>query len=187
MKVFKLIVAIIVMGWSIGYFIFLDSVKYFSLDKSTLSDVVIIFGGKKQHLYTGAQLVKLGYSPYMFVTGDKPFSEYIPFLKSYNIAEQHFIFNVDFAHEYKDYALEASMFMRQNKFKSARIVADSSQIARAMIEIRSHVSIDTLLVPHPVSLKGSGHVKLFIEYNKFVFIYLSNILGFASNISLVYT
>ena len=187
MRIFKIIIAVIVMVWSIGYFVFLDSVKNFSLDTSTISDVIIVFGGKKQRLYTGVQLIKLGYSQHMFVTGDKPFSEYTSFLKLHKISEERFIFDVDFAHDYKDYALEASMFIRKNKFNSARIVADASQVSRAMMEMKSHVALGTLLVPHPVSLKGSGYINLFVEYNKFVFVLLANTLGFANAISLVYS
>lgn len=187
MRVLKLIIAICILIWSVGYFTFLNSSKNFTIDTSNLSDVVIVFGGKKQRLYTGVQLVKLGYSPYMFVTGDKPLSEYLSFLKAHKISREHFIFDVDFAHQYKDYALEAAIFIRKNQFTSARVVADASQISRAMIEIRSHVAIGTKLIPHPVSFKGGNYTKMFVEYNKFVFVFLANMFGFANNVSLLYT
>lgn len=187
MKALNFILSLLIFIWCIAFFWFVHSAKSFELEKRTKTDTIIVFGGSKQRLYTGAQLVKLGYAPRLFVTGNKPAEEYASFLKQMDLQPNEFIFDIEYAHSYKDYGLEAALFLKRYGIKSARLVAPSYQMGRALIEMNSNLPFGIIVIPHPVSMKKIDYNLLFIEYNKFVLMFVANILGFAHEINLSYS
>lgn len=187
MRVINLLISILVFIWCIGYFWFIHEAESFELENRTQTDTIIIFGGNKQSLYIGVQLVKLGYAPIMFVTGDRPAEEYTPFLREQNITSNQVVFDVEYANENNDYGREAATFMRRYKFETARLVAPSYQIKRALIDMNANLPMLSKVIPHPVSLKKHNYNMLFFEYNKYVLMFVANILGIANEVDLSYS
>lgn len=187
MRALKFILSLLIFVWCLAFFWFVHTTQNFELEKRTQTDSIVVFGGNKQRLYIGAQLVKLGYAPQLFVTGNKPAEEYIPFMAKMRLLQNQFIYDVEYAHSYKDYGLETSLFLKRYGLKSARLVAPSYQMKRALIELNANLPFGVGVVPHPVSMKKIDYNLLFIEYNKFVLMFAANILGFAHEIHLSYS
>ena len=187
MRIVKVTFYLLVLAWCVGYFRFIYISQNYTLENKTTTDTIVVFGGNAQRLYTGAKLVKFGYAPYIFVTGNKPSEEYMPFLKEQNLSPDRFIYDVKYAGSNHDYGLETALFLRRYNFSSARLVSPSYQISRAMIELNANLPLNISVIAHPVSLKHKNYTLLFIEYNKYVLMFVANILGIAHEINLSYS
>lgn len=186
MRVIRFFANLIIFAWCIGYFKFIYDAEHFSLENRSITDVVVVFGGNKQRLYTGAQLVKLGYAPLMFVTGDKPGNEFKAFIAEHKLTQDQFVYDFEHKEKNKDHGRDAARFINKYEFKSVRLVVPSFQIDRALIELKSNLSPYITIIPHSISIKQKNYNDLFIEYNKYVLMLVANLFGVADEVNLSY-
>lgn len=186
-KLVSTIVNIVVLCWSVGYFYFKTSTEKYTLDNTTTTDVVVVFAGTKQKLYTGAQLVQYGYAPMLFVTSNRPYSYYSSFLTNSSLEKSQFIFDNEYATDLKDYGNETSKFVQKYRFDSIRLVASADEMPRALVDLHSKLPQYFIIVPHQVSKKTNNYWGVFIEYNKFLLIYLASLIGKANELNLSYS
>jgi uncharacterized SAM-binding protein YcdF (DUF218 family) len=186
MKIIRLLLSLIVLTWIGGFFYFKEATKDFTLESKTITDAIVVFGGNKNGLYVGAQLLRLGYAPLVYITGKKPAEEYNNFLKSQKLVPEQFIFDVSFAGD-NDFAKETATFLKKYHFDTIRLVVSADQMPRALIEVRALIPASALVIPHPISRKNNDYNALFIEYNKLLLTYLYNYFGLARELNLPYS
>ena len=185
MEKVKFLLSVIILSWVAGFFYYIHVIDNYTLENKTITDVIVVFGDSKQKLYTSSQLLKLGYAPLVYITGKTPASEYQNFIKSQNLTLQQFIFDTSFAGNH-DYAKETAIFMDKYNADSIRLVISSSQMPRAMLEIKSRAPRGSIIIPHPVSRKTSDYGALFREYNNFVFVYFIIYFGLKFELNIPY-
>lgn len=110
MKGFRLTIASILILWCGGFFYYVYVVENTSNDNRKITDAIVVFGGNKQRLYAGVQLLKFGYAPLIFITGDKPEEEYKNYLRTQNLAPEQFIFDEYLAKNKQNHALDKQCF-----------------------------------------------------------------------------
>lgn len=109
----SIIILIIYLAWAVGFFYFYKTVDDYTLETQTITDAIVVFGNNRQSLYAGAQLLKQGYAPVVFITGKKPDVRYYNyFLKSQNLSADKFIFDNSFEGE-NNYAVETAIFLKK--------------------------------------------------------------------------
>lgn len=185
MNILKKFLLLTFFTWSIGFFIFLHSAYNFTIDYKTSTDAVVIFGASKQRLYAGSQLVKLGYSPMIFIVADKPAMEYVPFLIEQGLSPSQIVTNSE-ADSLKDYGTETALFLKEHNFQTIRLVAPSYQIKRAEVEVETKLPGEIIVIPYPVSLKRPDYYLLLAEYNKLLLSIFARFFGLYNEISLSY-
>lgn len=187
MRIFNFIILVTIFSWCAGYFVFLYNGSKSKLEDNRFSDTIVVFGGNKQSLYVGAQLVKYGYAPSVFVTGDKPEEDYKAFLVENNISSDQFIYDVENANGGINDAKEVALFMRKNEFNSARIIAGSYQVSRAAVEIKANLPNRVTIIQHGIEPKKTDYLMIFKEYNKFLLVFMADLVGMANEVNLSYS
>ena len=93
MKIFKLTLSLLIFAWCAGFFYFISYTKNITNTNRNITQAIIVYGGNKERLYVGAQLLKLGYATVVYITGDKPKSDYDNFIRVNNLTSSQFIFD----------------------------------------------------------------------------------------------
>jgi hypothetical protein len=187
MKIFKLTVSLLLLTWCAGFFYFLHYTKNISNENRNMTEAIIVYGGNKQRLYIGAQLLKLGYAPIIFVTGDKPKEEYTNFIKSNNLIPEQFLFDYALANNNLNPINDALAFLKKYQFQTARVVVNSTQLPRARLEYTSKAPFDIALIFHAVSKKDERTFPIFVEYLKYCVILFTSFVGIEDELDLSYT
>lgn len=186
MKALKITSLLLFIIWCGGFFAFIYKVNNISNNNRSMTESIVVFGGKRQNLYTASQLLKLGYAPLAFITGDKPKSHYMNFFKAQKLAPEQFIFDENISKGDKNYAEEVAQFLYKYQFQSLRLVADADQMPRALKEL-SYTLPDIIVIPHPISIKNKNYTKIFVEYCKYTAILVTYSLGFQNAFNLSYS
>lgn len=186
MKTIKLIVFLSIFAWCTGFFYFLSYTKNINNTNRSITQAIIIYGGNKERLYVGAQLLKLGYAPVVHITGYKPGNEYDDFIKVNNLVKEQFIFNKNLSNNDLSSLENTLSFMKKFEFHTARIVISASQLPRARIDFKTKVPNEIELIPHVVSIKEEKDFKVFIEYLKFSATLLASFVGMENELNLSY-
>jgi hypothetical protein len=153
-----------------------------------MTDAIVVFIGSKQKIYTGAQLLNYGYAPVLYTTGNYPLSYYTNFLKEMGIENTKFLFDNEFSiYKNVNYALETAKVISKYKFESIRLVASADEIDRACIELEYYLPKDVMVIKHPVSRYKKDGFKTFIEYNKYLSVFLLSMLGKLDEFSIPYS
>ena len=187
MKIVHFIISVLIFSWCVGYIGFVYVGSNDQIENNTFSDTIIILGNNKQNMQVGSQLIKLGYAPAAFITGDKKAAEYNELLKENNITPDQFIFATNVKYLGINDAKQAALFIKENEFISARIIAHAYQVRRASIEIEANLMHNTNIIHHGVAPKEIDYTELFAEYNKFLLVFLANLIGMADEINLSYS
>ena len=178
---------ILITLWIAGFFQFFSNVNNFSSDNRNYTDAIVVFGGNKQRLYTGVQLLKLGYAPLIFITGDKPKQAYNNFFKLQKIASEQFIFDTKLASDKRNHAVDTANFLKKYKLQSIRIVADAAQMPRALRELQYNLPADVIIIANPVSRKHKLFKRTIKEYLKYQTTLIASFLGFEEHLDLDYS
>ena len=187
MKIIRLIISFILLLWCGGFFYFLQMTDDISNDNRTTTDAIVVFGGSKQNLYAGVQLLKLGYAHIVFITGDKPKEEYNNFLKTQQLSQEQFIFDKNIADNKHNHVIDTAMFLKKYKFNSLRLVADSVQLPRALLELLANIPEDIVVIPHPISKKRKNHLQILREYVKYTLVLIASFTGKEDELDLSYS
>ena len=187
MKIIKLILSLALLLWCSGFFYFLYITNHISNDNRNVTDSIVIFGGKQQNLYSGAQLLKLGYAPLVFITGSKPKEDYSNFFETQKLAPEQFIFDQHISSNNSNHAIDAIMFLKKYQFNSMRLVVSAYQLPRAILELEANISPDIIIIPHPISQKQPNYILVFKEYNKYILVLLASFIGKEDELNLSYS
>lgn len=186
MKIIRLLISLLILTWAGGFFYFKESTENFTLETKTITDAIVVFGGNKNGLYVGVQLLRLGYAPIVYITGKKPAEEYDNFLKSHKLVPEQFIFDTSFAGD-NDFAKETATFLKKYHFDIVRLVVTAEQMPRALIEVKALIPVSATVISHPISRKHNDYNLLFIEYNKLLLTYFLNYFGLVRDLNLPYS
>lgn len=187
MKIIQLTIASIVLIWCTGFFYFMYITSNISNDDRHATDAIVVFGGKKQNLYVGIQLLKAGYAPVIFITGDKPKEEYDNFLKNEHIAKEQFIFDEHLANSQYNHALDTVLFLQKYQFQSLRVIVSAYQFPRAYKELKANIPSNITLIIHPISQKIKNDVLLLQEYVKYTLFLIASLIGKEYELHLSYS
>ena len=187
MKILKLTLSLIIFAWCTGFFYFINYTKNITNTNRNITQAIVVYGGNKERLYVGAQLLKMGYAPIVYITGDKPKEEYDNFIRVNNLIPAQFIFDHSLTTNNLE-AIEDSLdFMKKYELHTARVVINSTQLPRAKIYFASKVPREIKFIPHVVSRKGEKHFKVFVEYFKYSIALLASFVGMENELNLSYS
>ncbi len=187
MKIIQIIISLSIFAWCMGFFYFIKYTNNISNENRNITESIVVYGGNKERLYVGAQLLKLGYAPIVFVTGDKPRKEYENFIKSNNIIQEQFLFDKTLANNKLSPINDVLAFLKRYQFHSVRVVLNATQIPRAKLEFAAKVPREIILIPHAVSKKGDKSFKVFIEYLKYNIMLFASFMGTEDDFDLSYS
>lgn len=187
MKIFKLTLSLLIFIWCAGFFYFVSYTKNLTNTNRNITQAIIIYGGNKERLYVGAQLLKLGYAPVVYITGDKPKNEYDNFIRVNNLTQAQFIFDPSLTTNNLDPINDSLDFMKKFQFHTARVVINTTQYPRAKIDFASKVPHEIKLIPHVVSRKGERNFQVFVEYLKYNITLLASFAGVENELNLSYS
>lgn len=187
MKLIKLFFSTTIFIWCMGFFYFLHTTNNLSNNNRNRSQSIIIWGNDLQNLYTGTQLLKLGYSNIVFVTNSDDEKVLREFLKSHNAVQEQFIFNKYQSNKKYDYANFVAQFLKENNINSARIVINAYQLPRALTRLKTTITSDIDIIPHPISQKKQDSYRVFKEYAKYTLVLIASFIGKENELDLSYS
>jgi len=177
-----LYLSILLLVWLCGFFYFVKTTNDYEIDNQTTTDAIVVFGAKKQSLYSGIELLKSGYANIMLVTGSKVnSSDYQNFLTQQNIIKEQIVFNQN-----DNYLSGIDMFLKEYQFSSIRIVSDGYQLPRLLSDLKAKFP-HIIVIPNPSSKTNQSYFDIFKEYNKYLLTYLAALLGMKNEFSLSYS
>lgn len=187
MKKILISFAFVSLLWGAGFYAFFDHVNKLSSDNRSPTDAIVVFGGNKQRLYVGVQLLKLGYAPLIFITGNKPKEDYSNFLKSQKLAPEQFVFDAKLASNKRNHAVDTAAFLIKYELSSIRIVTDSIQMPRALKELEYNLPSDSEIIANPVSRKNYSFKRTLREYLKYQAVVIATFFGVEDQLDLDYS
>lgn len=164
--------------WCFGYFYFLSSISKTPDHKREHTDVIVIFSEKKQNITIGAQLLKAGYTSLVFFTGNNKREDFTNFFSTNQLAPEQFIFDTELTNDTHKLATDTANFLSKYKLDSARIVANAEQMPRAMLEIKSKITDNKRIIPHPVTASTTNYLSLAQEYIKYSIMLVCYTIGY---------
>ncbi|NRB10131.1 MAG: YdcF family protein [Rickettsiaceae bacterium] len=173
--------------WIGGFVYYIKYINSYDLENRNITDAIIVFGAKKQRLYTATRLLKYGYAPIVYVAGNKPAKEYENFLRAYGVTPEQFVFDDERKYSRNDYIEETVDFITDFQLESIRFVTSAAIMPRAFRDLQERVPEGVTIIPHPVSTKHHKYAFIFKEYNKFLAAYILYFLGLLDDISLSYS
>ncbi|MBJ26090.1 MAG: hypothetical protein CL567_00340 [Alphaproteobacteria bacterium] len=138
--------------WSIGLVWFAAQTSNNNLDQKTQTDAIIVLTGGSGRLSTGLELLNLGLSKQLFVTG---VAEGLKPEDVYDLSEttlSDFSCCITFGHKAlntTENAIETALWAKPKGLRNFRIVTGSYHMPRSMLEFR-RIFPDSILVAHPV-------------------------------------
>jgi len=186
-KIISLLISLALTSWCLGFFYFVKTTSNISNYNRNMTDAIVVFGTRAQELYAGTQLLKLGYAPLVFVTSDKPKTEFASFFKTYNLAPEQFIFDSELAINTSNYSTDTAEFLRKYRLHSMRLVVDSIELPRALLEVTSKIPYNIVIVPHPViGVDTQDYDLVMIEYIKYTVTLIAQYIGYKKELNLSY-
>ncbi len=185
----KVLISFVVLAllWGAGFYAFSYHVNKLSSDSRSPTEAIVVFGGNKQRLYTGVQLLKLGYAPLIFITGDKPQESYKNFLELHQLAAEQFIFDTKLASIKRNHAVGTARFLIKYELSSIRIVVDSVQMPRALRELSYNLPPGITIIANPVSRKQHSTKRTMREYLKYQAVVITTFFGVEDKLDLDYS
>jgi len=157
--------------WGGGYLYYIYYTKSYLIDKSTITNAIVVLTGGRQRINTGINLLKAGYAPILFISGVASPNQLRNFLSENHIKQDQVIYGLD-ASTTKENAVEVSEFVSNHGLSSLRLVTSSYHMPRALLEIQKLIPSNSgiLVVPHPVFPEYENYPLLFKEYNKYLIV-----------------
>jgi uncharacterized SAM-binding protein YcdF (DUF218 family) len=159
------ILKIILFIWLLGLIGFIIYVSSFNTNDRSLTDSIVVFTGGKDRIKTGANLLKAGYAPILFISGVSSPGSLQNIIAEYGINKDQVIYGLEAANT-KQNAIEIADFVVKYNIASTRLVTSAYHLPRALIETKSLLPDNVVTVPHPVYNGRWNVFLLFKEYNK---------------------
>ncbi len=176
-----LIIAVTLAGaWTWGLVLFAKGIPSDIADASTPTDAIVVLTGGSQRTITGLELLSQGKARKLFISGVHEGVELPRLLEVAGASETALRERVETGYgalNTAGNAVETEEWMRNNGFRSLRLVTASYHMPRSLLEFR-HALPDATIIPHPVfpdHVKQDswwlwpGTARLIVgEYNKFL-------------------
>ena len=175
------LIAVIVLGaWGVGLILYAGDIPSGVADTSTPTDAIVVLTGGSQRVKTGLDLLSEGKARKLFISGVHEDVEIPRLLEVAGASETPLRRRIETGYGAKNTAgnaTETEEWMRENGFRSLRLVTASYHMPRSLLEFR-HALPEATIIPHPVfpdHVKQDrwwlwpGTARLIIgEYNKFL-------------------
>ena len=175
------LIAVIVLGaWGVGLILYAGNIPSGVADTSTPTDAIVVLTGGSQRVKTGLDLLSEGKARKLFISGVHEDVEIPRLLEVAGASETPLRRRIETGYGAKNTAgnaTETEEWMRENGFRSLRLVTASYHMPRSLLEFR-HALPEATIIPHPVfpdHVKQDrwwlwpGTARLIIgEYNKFL-------------------
>lgn len=187
LRIIRITLCSLLLLWVFGFFYFIYKTEHYVLDNKTITQAIVAFGDNNQTIYAATVLLKFGYAPLVFVAGLEDASYYKKFLKEHDIGDYQLIFDRELVNNRKNYPVDIYLFAKKYGFNSIRLVAPAAWMPRAILEAGKYLPETTVVIAHPVSVKSRNYGNIFIEYNKYLLIMITSILGFQNELNIPYS
>lgn len=193
MKKIFYILTIIFSLWLLGFYCFCTYIFNYDIDTQTKTDAIIVLTGGRNRISEAGKLLQNNMAKKMFITGvNKNITlKAIEKINSLNINSNSNIFIGKKALDTKGNAIEATEWILKNNINSIRLVTSNYHMPRSLQEFKA-LNPKLTIISHPVySEKVSNkwwkkwHTSKLIaaEYNKFLYVYIRNIIQAKESIS----
>ena len=138
--------------WGVGFIWFAATLPDGATAPDTRTDAIVVLTGGADRVETGLRLLSAGRAQKLFVSGVYPGVDVAQLLRVSRLPAGQLeccIVLGYVADTTKGNARETANWMRQNGYRSVRIVTASYHMPRSLVEFRSAMP-DAVLVPHPV-------------------------------------
>lgn len=150
LKLIKYIISLCFLLWFVGFCIFLDKVINYPIDEKTPSDAIIVFTGGSNRLKAGFNLLRENLAKNILISGvgkgvsDEDVRNEGQFdLKDYRVDLDHK------ARDTEENAVESAKWIRENNFKSIRLVTSNYHMDRSILVLKD-ILPDLIIIPHPI-------------------------------------
>ncbi len=169
-------IAAILLLWFGCFFYYLYYTRSYQIDKSAVTDAIIVFTGGANRIDTGIGLLKAGYAPLLFISGIGSPTQLKNFLTEHGVKQEQVIYGLT-ARDTKGNALEIAEFINKSHISSIRLVTSSYHMPRALTETQRLLATayPVVIIPHPVFSEYYNYKLCFKEYNKYLIIKIFNI------------
>jgi uncharacterized SAM-binding protein YcdF (DUF218 family) len=174
--------------WIVGLFIFVNNIPTTIEDSESVTDGIVILTGGTNRLDTGIKLLNENKAQKLFISGvGKEANLASLLILSGNLPDNiaYIVDKIQLGYEAKntkENAAEAAKWVRDNNYKSIRLVTSNYHINRSMSQFKKQLP-DVNIIANPVMPENfsldkwweSGTMKklLVLEYNKYLFSYLN--------------
>ena len=174
--------------WIAGLFLFANKINNYSMDNQSLTDAIVVLTGGRNRIAEGIELLENNFSDKLFISGVSKNVKLEDLEEKINkkISKKDKIEIGYKASNTIENAQEVLSWIKENKINSIRLVTSNYHILRSLEEFRAHNN-DVKIIPHPVYSpnvseewwKNWGTFRLlFMEYNKFLCVYVLRRLCF---------
>ncbi len=175
-----LIAAGLLAAWTWGLILYAAGIPGDIADTSTPTDAIVVLTGGSQRTRTGLDLLSRGMADKLFISGVHAGVEIPRLLAAAGASQTPLRERVETGYgalNTAGNALETEQWMRDNGFRSLRLVTANYHMPRSLLQFR-HALPDATIIPHPVFpdhvkqdkwWRWPGTARLIIgEYNKFL-------------------
>lgn len=179
---------LIICVWLGGFLGFAYTINNFKVDDSSATDAIVALTGGRKRISEAVELLNKGKAEKLFISGVFESTSLKEIQKSNNvkITTSREISLGKNAKNTVENVVEAVYWAEQNKVDSIRLVTSNYHLPRSMEEFRSS-NCDLKIIAHPVfsdkleknwwkSWRSFSLIAM--EYNKFIFVWIRNHLGF---------
>ena len=176
-----LICNFIICIWSAGLFLFANKINSYGIDNNSLTDAIVVLTGGRNRIAVGVELLENSFSDKLFISGVSKNVKLEDLEKKINKIEIGYK-----ASNTIENAREVLDWIVANNINSIRLVTSNYHILRSLEEFKAHNN-NVTIIPHPVYSpnvskewwKNWGTFRLlFMEYNKFLCVYILRHLYF---------
>lgn len=131
---------------------FAESITVSSADPETLTDAIVVLTGGSQRVQTGLQLLTAGKAKKLFVSGVYHGTDVAALLHAQRQSPEAVQCCIVLGHSADNTygnALETAAWMRQEGYRSLRLVTANYHMRRALLEF-ARAMPDVRIIPHPV-------------------------------------
>ncbi|MGC0371898.1 MAG: hypothetical protein DGJ47_000599 [Rickettsiaceae bacterium] len=148
------------------------------------TDAVIVVGNHLREIKVAINVVKLGYTPVMFVNSNQRL-KLDELLIKHGIPQEQLITSGQIQNYSNNYLQNVSVFLKQNQVDTVRIIGDSSKISRFLLEF-SLINHDIEYITYPVVINSRTYWEIVQEYIKYLATWFTIFIGYYG-FSLSYT
>ncbi|MDB5410368.1 MAG: hypothetical protein JWL84_5280 [Rhodospirillales bacterium] len=138
--------------WLAGLVWFADSIPDQVADPETVTDAIVVLTGGSQRLNSGLELLAAGKAKKLFVSGVHQGVELAELLRVQHHPEDWITCCITLGHAADNTlgnALETAAWMKQEKFRSLRLVTAGYHMRRSLLEFRRAMP-EIQIIAHPV-------------------------------------
>jgi uncharacterized SAM-binding protein YcdF (DUF218 family) len=166
--VIQRILALIVIGWALGFVWFVTTLPGAAHAERT--DAIVVLTGGKGRIERGIAMLEAGRAKRMFVSGVDPSVRAVELAAVQKAPPKLFACCIDLGKQAIDTqsnATETASWLSAHHFTSARLITNDWHMARARFELERVVDLGTILLSDAVETEPSLAI-LFVDYNKLI-------------------